>query len=99
LYGKRNSRVRRCPLCAKLAKRFGKRLCVIQSIPHRVGQQGGHETFGAIDRRFCASRWDRGRVWSQCGTAAVTRTRLSPTRVAEHLFAWHGLTGRGTEAA
>jgi hypothetical protein len=27
------------------------------------------------------------------GTAAATRARLSPARVVQRLFAWHGLTG------
>src|SRR6516162_11693474 len=61
--------------------------------------RGGYETFGAIDCRFCASRWDSGRVWSRRGTAAATRARLCPARVVQRLFAWHGLTDRRAEAA
>ena len=70
--------------------------CVRRSLQvrHRVAVRG-HETFGTIDCCFCTSRWYSGRFRSQSGrgTAAATRARLSPARVAEHLFAWHGHAG------
>jgi len=98
LYGKRNSCARAMSALCQTRKKIWQTSVHHPEYPHRFGHEGGHETFGAIDRRFCAGRWDSGRVWSQCATAAAARTRLSPTRVAEHLFAWHGHAGRGTEA-
>src|SRR5262245_61280220 len=63
------------------------------------GHEGVMRRSGLLTAAFALTIGISGLVWSQCGTAAATRARLSPARVAEHLFAWHGRTGRGTEGA
>ena len=48
---------------------------------HGVAVRARHETFGAIDRCFCASRWDSGRVWSHDGLTSMRQKRRAGRRL------------------